>query len=216
MLGLTTTSAAALSRVSGLEDTGPDAVVFAEDVRTLVAAMTTSAGLILARSVGTLPDDRVLVVKDPRYAFAVCARALSPVRTEGEIHPSAVVDPSAKLGERVKIGARAVVEANVILGDDVDIASGALILRGGSDLQGAGFQNIERSDGRRDEHRRGCQPVPEPHRHPVAEKRPHPVPGDAPGRLAQQLSALAILELPQERLEILGRRLLEAFEPQQP
>jgi UDP-3-O-[3-hydroxymyristoyl] glucosamine N-acyltransferase len=130
LLGVATTSTAVLSRVSGLTNTGPDAVVFAEDVRTLVAAMATNAGLILARSVGTMPDPRVLVVKDPRYAFALCSKALSRVRTEGEVHPSAVVDPSAKLGARVLIGARAVVEADAILGDDVEIAAGALVLRG--------------------------------------------------------------------------------------
>jgi UDP-3-O-[3-hydroxymyristoyl] glucosamine N-acyltransferase len=92
--------------------------------------MATPAGLILSRSVGTQPDDRVLVVKDPRYAFALCAKALAGVMEGSEIHPSAVVDASAKLGERAKIGARAVVEADVILGDDVEIAAGAIILRG--------------------------------------------------------------------------------------
>jgi UDP-3-O-[3-hydroxymyristoyl] glucosamine N-acyltransferase len=130
LLGVSTALTAVLSRVSGLADAGPDAVVFAEDVRTLVAAIATSAGLILAKSVGTQPDERVLVVKDPRYAFAVCAKALAGVRTASEVHPSAVVDASARVGERVKIGARAVVEADVTLGDDVEIAAGAVILRG--------------------------------------------------------------------------------------
>jgi UDP-3-O-[3-hydroxymyristoyl] glucosamine N-acyltransferase len=130
LLGATTASTAEISRVSGLDSAGADAVVFAEDVRTLMAAMATSAGLILARHVGAQPDARVLVVKDPRYAFALCAKALTGVRKESEVHPSAVVDASAKLGERVKIGARAVVEADVVLGDDVEIAAGAVILRG--------------------------------------------------------------------------------------
>jgi UDP-3-O-[3-hydroxymyristoyl] glucosamine N-acyltransferase len=130
LLGATTASTAVIARVSALESAGPDAVVFAEDVRSLLAAMATSAGLILARHVGAQPDARVLVVKDPRYAFALCAKTLAEVRTGSEVHPSAVVDASAKLGERVKIGARAVVEADVVLGDDVEIAAGAVILRG--------------------------------------------------------------------------------------
>jgi len=130
LLGVATPSTVMISRVSGLETAGPDAVVFAEDVRTLWAAMATSAGLILARHVGSQPDSRVVVVKDPRYAFALCAKALAEVRTAREVHPSAVVDASAKLGERVKIGARAVVEADVVLGDDVEIAAGAVILCG--------------------------------------------------------------------------------------
>ncbi len=130
LLGGVTAVTSMISRVSGLENAGPDAVVFAEDVRTLMAAMETSAGLILARHVGAQPDARVLVVKDPRYAFALCAKALTEVRTGNEVHASAVIDASAKLGLRVKIGARAVVEADVVLGDDVEIAAGAVILRG--------------------------------------------------------------------------------------
>jgi UDP-3-O-[3-hydroxymyristoyl] glucosamine N-acyltransferase len=130
LLGVATASAAVVSRVSGLEGAGPDAVVFAEDERTLAAAISGGAGLILARGAGALADERVLVVKDPRYAFAVCAKALAGVRTESEVHASAVVDASAKVGLRVKIGARAVVEADVTLGDDVEIAAGAVILRG--------------------------------------------------------------------------------------
>ena len=130
LLGVTTASTAVITRVSGLDNAGPDAVVFAEDVQTLVAAMATSAGMILASHVGAKPDARVVVVKDPRYAFALCAKALKEVRAASEVHPSAVVDASAKLGERVKIGARAVVEADVVLGDDVEIAAGAVILRG--------------------------------------------------------------------------------------
>ncbi len=123
------------SRVSGLEGAGPDAIVFAEDDRTLQAARETSAGLILTReargpSAGPEPDERVFIVSDPRYAFALCGRALTERRTGSEVHPSASVDASARLGERVKIGARAVVEAGVTLGDDVEIAAGAVILHG--------------------------------------------------------------------------------------
>jgi UDP-3-O-[3-hydroxymyristoyl] glucosamine N-acyltransferase len=130
LLGGVTASSALISRVSSLETAGPDAVVFAEDDRTLAAALATAAGLVLARNAGTQADQRVLVVKDPRYAFALCAKALAEVRTAREVHPTAVVDASAKLGERVKIGARAVVEADAVLGDDVEIAAGAVILRG--------------------------------------------------------------------------------------
>jgi UDP-3-O-[3-hydroxymyristoyl] glucosamine N-acyltransferase len=130
LLGVTTAATALVSRVSGLDNAGPDSVVFAEDVRTLMAAAETTAGLILANIVGTLPDERVLLVKDPRYAFARCAKAFAPVKKEGDVHPSAAVDPSAKLGARVTIGARAVIEADAILGDDVEIAAGAVVLRG--------------------------------------------------------------------------------------
>jgi UDP-3-O-[3-hydroxymyristoyl] glucosamine N-acyltransferase len=131
LLGVATAATAVISRVSALQGAGPDALVFAEDERALAAALATGAGLILARAgKAAEADQRVLVVKDPRYAFALCAKALAEVRTESEVHASAVIDASAKLGLRVKIGARAVVEADVVLGDDVEIAAGAVILRG--------------------------------------------------------------------------------------
>ena len=130
LLGVSTNSVAEVTRVSGLEGARPDCIVFAEDERTLAAAMATDAGLILARAAGALQDLRLLVVKDPRYAFAVCAKALAETRTSSEVHPSAVIDPTAKVGERVRIGARVVIEADVMLGDDVEIASGAMVLRG--------------------------------------------------------------------------------------
>ncbi len=130
LVGGTTAATAVVSRVSGLEGAGADAVVFAADERTLAEAIRSGAGLILAKSGGAQRDERVVEVKDPRYAFAVCGKALAEVRTSSEVHPSAVVDASAKVGERVKIGARAVIEADVILGDDVEIAAGAVILRG--------------------------------------------------------------------------------------
>jgi UDP-3-O-[3-hydroxymyristoyl] glucosamine N-acyltransferase len=130
LLGVATAATAVIARVSGLEGAGPDAVVFAEDERTLAAAIATDAGMILARGVESQADERVLVVKDPRYAFALCAKALLGVRRSSEVHASAVIDASAKVGLRVKIGARAVVEAEVMLGDDVEIAAGAVILRG--------------------------------------------------------------------------------------
>ncbi len=130
LLGVPTVSTAKLARVSAFESAGPDAIVFAEEERTLSAAIATSAGLILTRVAPSKPDPRALLVKDPRYAFALCAKALAGATTASEVHPSAEVDASAKLGQRVKIGARAVVEANVVLGDDVQIAAGAMILRG--------------------------------------------------------------------------------------
>jgi UDP-3-O-[3-hydroxymyristoyl] glucosamine N-acyltransferase len=126
MLGATTELEANVVRVAAAEDATPDAVVFAEDDKALAAALASRAGVILARQ-GS--DARVLVVDDPRYAFALTARALRPVTT-AEVHTSAIVDASVTMGKRVRIGARAVVEADVVLGDDVEIASGAIVLHG--------------------------------------------------------------------------------------
>jgi UDP-3-O-[3-hydroxymyristoyl] glucosamine N-acyltransferase len=141
-----------VSRVSAIGDATPDALVFAQDESSLAAALASSAGIILAprklvQSTGR--DPRVLGVTDPRYAFALAAKALAPART-ASIHPSASVHPTATLGARAQIGAQAVVEAGVTLGDDVTLGSGVVLCTGttlgsrvvvqaGAVLGGAGF-----------------------------------------------------------------------------
>ena len=129
LLGVETKSNAAVVRVSGFEGATQDSVVFAEDEKAFMAATATDAGIILANCGNPLLDERLLVVKHPRYAFALCAKALMAERSS-HVHASAVVDPTAKLGNRVRIGAGAVIEAGVTLGDDVEICSGALVLAG--------------------------------------------------------------------------------------
>lgn len=128
LLGVVTESQALVTRVSGLEDAGSESVVFAEDEKTLAAALASGAGVILAKA-NVAGDTRVLIVGDPRYAFAVCARAFAPQRV-ASVHATASISSMATLGERVRVGAGAVVEDEVVIGDDVEIASGAKILRG--------------------------------------------------------------------------------------
>jgi UDP-3-O-[3-hydroxymyristoyl] glucosamine N-acyltransferase len=151
-----------VSRVAAIGDATPDALVFAQDEPSLVAALASSAGIILAprklvaKTSTTSPnsqsaeqDPRVLAVDAPRYVFALAAKALAPPR-EASIHPSASIHPTATLGARAQIGAQAVVEAGVTLGDDVTLGSGVVLCTGttlgsrvvvqaGAVLGGAGF-----------------------------------------------------------------------------
>jgi len=145
LVGGTTMLETVLTRVSGIAGAGVDAVVFAVDEAALKVAVGSGAGLILAAltsqpSGQVLPDDwgtrgggddsRVVRVRDPKFAFAVCARALA-VEEDGPLrHPSAVVHETARLGERVRLGACAVIEAEVVLGDDVSIGSGVTVCKG--------------------------------------------------------------------------------------
>jgi UDP-3-O-[3-hydroxymyristoyl] glucosamine N-acyltransferase len=126
--------AALLSRVSGLEDAGPDSLVFAQDEASLEAALRTKAGLILSpfkllKGHAAETDARVLGVEAPKYVFALAAKELSAEGKFG-IHPTAFVDETATWGKRIRVAAGAVVEADVVMGDDVVIGAGAKILRG--------------------------------------------------------------------------------------
>ena len=128
-----TASEAVLTRVSALECATEEAIVFAQDEGALAAALASAAGLILApaKTRGDAKyDARILWVRDAKYAFAVCARALAETETGPLIHPSAVVHESAKLGQNVRVGACAVIEAEAVIGDDTAIGSGVTVCRG--------------------------------------------------------------------------------------
>ena len=129
MLGIATASEAVVSRVSGIEDAGEGAVVFAVDDGALQAALASKAGLILARD-GASGDPRVLVVRDPKYAFAVCAAALAEPVEGPLLHPNASIDVSATLGKGTRVGAGAVIEANAVIGEGCSIGSHVTICAG--------------------------------------------------------------------------------------
>ncbi|HEV2579152.1 MAG TPA: UDP-3-O-(3-hydroxymyristoyl)glucosamine N-acyltransferase [Acidobacteriaceae bacterium] len=126
---------AQLTRVAAVEDADTHSIVFAQDEASLHHAIASKAGAILAShnklaNPSAFDDPRILWVRDPRYAMAVAARALTPQPTESDIHPSAVIHPSAKLGARTRVGAGTVIEANAILGDDCTIAANVTICQG--------------------------------------------------------------------------------------
>ena len=123
-------AAGTLTRVSAAGSAGPDAIVFAQDDAALRAAVASKAGAILGKkSDAGIEDSRILWVKDPKYAFAVCAKALQVDDGEPLRHPTAVVHPTARLGERVRLAAHAVIEAHAVLGDDCSIGSCATVCR---------------------------------------------------------------------------------------
>lgn len=131
LLGIETASQATISRVSEIAGATGDALVFAQDTATLQAALESHAGLILARpGAHETNDNRVLWVRDPKYAFAVVARELAASDDSPLQHPAASVDSSATLGARTRIGAGAVIEADAVIGADCTIGSRVTICKG--------------------------------------------------------------------------------------
>ncbi len=119
-----------IQRVSGLADTGPGSIVFALDEASLSAALATSCALVIGPLTAVSDDPRVLRVRDPKYAFAQCGRALASEVEGPLIHPAASIDPSARIGQRTRIGAGAVVEADVVIGTECRIGSNVTFCRG--------------------------------------------------------------------------------------
>jgi UDP-3-O-[3-hydroxymyristoyl] glucosamine N-acyltransferase len=146
------------SRLSNYEDAGLDSIVFAQDQASLNKALASSAGLILA-PVGSVhnPDHRVLSVKDPKYAFAVCSRWLDGFAAI-QIHPSAVIDAGASVGYGTSVGAGTVIEAGAIVGENCLIGSNVtiygcaeigddVVVQAGAVLGAMGFGYVRGEDG---------------------------------------------------------------------
>ncbi len=102
-------------------------VVFAQDMASLVQALRSQAGAILAEETLSLESDelrgsvagfeRVLWVRNARLSFARLGERLLPTRKASEIASTATVSNEAVVGERVRIGPGAVVERDVVVGD---------------------------------------------------------------------------------------------------
>ncbi len=103
-----------ISCVSSIAEARSGSIVFAADSASLELALTSNASLILCDKSG--PDERLIVVKNPRTAFALVFQNFFNLPAKGTIHPNAVIDSTAVLGVGCSIGAGAVIEAGVQLG----------------------------------------------------------------------------------------------------
>jgi UDP-3-O-[3-hydroxymyristoyl] glucosamine N-acyltransferase len=116
-----------IAEVSSIQTAGAQSVVFAMDKETLMKALASKAGAILAnRSLedAELPlDPRVLWVGDARYAFAVVGRRLRGRGFEAGVHPSAVVGREVRIGIGSRIGPGVILEDGAVVGADCNLLS---------------------------------------------------------------------------------------------
>ena len=115
--------------VGALDRAGPDALAFASGRVPEACA----AGVLLARAAE--PGRTVVVVDDPRRAFAVVLAALFPEVHADGVHPGAVVHPTARLGRGVvvypgcHVGAGCEVGEGTVLFPNVVLYPGTVIGR---------------------------------------------------------------------------------------
>ncbi|HEX4311657.1 MAG TPA: UDP-3-O-(3-hydroxymyristoyl)glucosamine N-acyltransferase [Acidobacteriaceae bacterium] len=120
--------------ISGVASAGtasPASLVFAEDAAALSAAIASPAAAVIVASKmsDAVSGKTLLVVAQPRLAFAQAARLLRPAEPVSDIHASAVIDASATLGQNVSVGPCAVIEANAQIGAGTTIGAGSVIGR---------------------------------------------------------------------------------------
>ncbi len=105
-----------IARVGAISAAEADTLVFASDERALSAALASRSGAILAGAGGD-GDARVMVVGDPRTAFARVYARWFAERPGGGVHASAVIEATARIGDGCEISAGAYVGAGVELGE---------------------------------------------------------------------------------------------------
>src|SRR5271165_322297 len=122
-----------ISLVASVKSATAETVVFAEDAAALTEAMNSgAAAVIVAEQMGKDADfvKPMLLVKQPRLAFARAAQLLRPPDTHDGIHPTALIDGSVVMGRHVSVGPHAVIEAGARVGDASVIGAGAFIAQG--------------------------------------------------------------------------------------
>jgi UDP-3-O-[3-hydroxymyristoyl] glucosamine N-acyltransferase len=103
----------ALESVASLGNAGPADLSYAED-KFYSEARASRAGCIFVQA-GDFPDQTVVVVSNPKLAFAKAA-ALLYERGSTSVHPTAVMESGVSLGEGTSVGAGCVIGTGVKIG----------------------------------------------------------------------------------------------------
>ena len=119
-----------ITGVSSIAAASVGDIVFAEDEKSLAAALQSRASAVIAGSftVTVNTSKTILIASHPRLAFARAAELLrDPAARKPGVHSSAAVDESAKLGEAVSIDAHAAIERNARIGNRSWIGANSVI-----------------------------------------------------------------------------------------
>jgi UDP-3-O-[3-hydroxymyristoyl] glucosamine N-acyltransferase len=111
-----------------VENAGEHDLAFAANRKALEAAERSRAGCLLAPLSFKRSTAAVILVADPRAAFAKALETIYPrKRLPPGVHPSAVVAPSARLGANCHIAAHVSIGENTSIGDDCQIGPGCVL-----------------------------------------------------------------------------------------
>jgi len=121
-------------RVAGVRNADKFAIVFAESEGTLREALLSQAAAVLTTSklaAGAAAGDKaLLLVAQPRLAFAQSAVLLRSEPPAAAVHPTAILGDKVVLGNNVSIGPYAVIGNDVRVGSNTRIDPGCAIAQG--------------------------------------------------------------------------------------
>src|SRR5262249_3952767 len=98
--------------IASLETAGPDEITYVEDEKLFAIANAGQAGCVIVPENTSLSLPCVILVKQPKLAFALIGKLLHPPLSRApEVHATAVVAESADLALTVYVGPHASIGA---------------------------------------------------------------------------------------------------------
>ncbi len=120
-----------VSGVASPEDAGAEDLIYVDAAKHLARAQASAAGCVLVREGMKLDGKTLLVVANPKLAFAKAAAwLLEPEPIARGVHPTAVIDTLAKLAADARVGPYAVIEAEAVIGAHTEIGAFCFIGKG--------------------------------------------------------------------------------------
>jgi UDP-3-O-[3-hydroxymyristoyl] glucosamine N-acyltransferase len=122
-----------VSSIASIQSAKSGDLVFAEDEKSLTAALQSAATAVITGEFANLPSSckPLLIADQPRLAFARAARMLGNDQDlERGTHWTAVVDDSASVGTGVRIEEWVIVKAGVVIGENSRIGAGCFLGEG--------------------------------------------------------------------------------------
>jgi len=129
-----------IERIADLDQAREGEIAYIDNEKMYAAAVESKASCLIVRDGVELPDRTLIVVANPKLAFALVGAALHPaVRREPTIHPTAVVaetadialtayvGPNVCVGEHTHVGAYTRLEAGVVLGANVTVGDDCVL-----------------------------------------------------------------------------------------
>jgi len=129
-----------IERIADLDQAREGEIAYIDNEKMYAAAVESKASCLIVRDGVEFPDRTLIVVANPKLAFALAGAALHPaVRREPTIHPTAVVaetadialtayvGPNVCVGEHTHVGAYTRLEAGVVLGANVTVGDDCVL-----------------------------------------------------------------------------------------
>ncbi len=122
---------ALISGLAGPEDAGAEDLIYVDSAKHLLRCESSAARCALVREGLKLPGKTLIVVREPKLAFAKAAAwMLEQQPIASRVHPTALIDGSAMISAGAHIGPYVVIEEGAVVGAETEIGAFCFVGRG--------------------------------------------------------------------------------------